>query len=278
MKKIILILFCTIAFIAYCAMQWKPATSNELTVTALNIGQGDAIYIRTPQGKDILIDGGRNRSVLSELGSVMPPYDHTLELVIATHPDADHIGGLAELPSSYTIETLITNGYTDKETAAAKELEQWQERGIRTIHAHRGWQLQIEENVWMDFLHPNAPPFHEDTNDDSIVLLLHYKEFEGLFTGDAPISVEQEVVQLGMLSDIDLLKVGHHGSKTSTSTELLEATHPEFAVISVGAGNEYGHPHAGPLLRLQQAGVQILRTDISGSIQCKTDGIQTQCQ
>lgn len=277
MKKIVAIIL-LVSFVFYVQSQWTPQESEELYIAMLDIGQGDAIYIRTPAGNDILVDGGIDRTVLSELGSVMPPYDHTLEMVVATHPDLDHIGGLAELPEAYDIEMLVISG-AQKDTAAAEALEHWKDDGVQTVTAFRGWRLDVEDGVWLEFLHPVPGTFHEDPNDDSVMFVLHYGEFSALFTGDAPTEIEQELVEEGWLSSIDLLKVGHHGSKTSTSRELLEVTRPEIALISAGYGNKFGHPHAGPLLRFQEFGVQVFRTDEQGRIECRvTRAADVQCQ
>lgn len=276
--KYILFFFGCVAFIVYCASQWKPLLSTELFIAALDIGQGDSIYIRTPQGTDILIDGGEDRAVIHELGEVMPPYDHTLEFVIATHPDADHIGGLPELTESYTVEHFIMNGDIIKNTAPAEALREWAQHDIETFTAYRGWNVTIEPDVWLEFVHPDPTHPHKETNDDSVMFILHYKEFSAMFTGDASSEVEQELIDAGILQDVDLLKVGHHGSKTSTSTAFLDALHPEGAIISVGEGNKFGHPHAGPLMRLEQRGIQIFRTDLSGRIECRSNGKQYTCE
>lgn len=270
MKKIYSIITGLVLFTAYCIWQWTPTASDYLQLTMLNIGQGDAIHIRTPHGTDILVDGGPNRSILSELGQVMPSTDHTIELVIATHPDADHIAGLVELPDAYTVQTLITNG-TTKSTGVSEALDRWEGEGVQVLHAARGWTMDIEEGLWLEFLHPDPPRFHEDTNEDSVVFLLHYGEFTALFTGDATIENEKEIVDHYSPStgfDVDLLKVGHHGSRTSTGQELIDATTPAIALISVGQENTFGHPHAGPLHRLQQGGAEIWRTDTHGRVVC----------
>lgn len=267
----------TIIFCLYVVHMWVPQLTDHMTIAILDIGQGDAIYIRTPSGTDILVDGGLDRRVLSELGSVMPPYDHTIELVIATHPDADHIGGLAELPENYRMNTLVTNG-VEKNTNVARSLDSWKSQGVHLLHAYRGWNMQIEKDVWLEFLHPNPPRFYEDANDDSVMFILHYKEFSMLFTGDASVAQEQELASAGLLEDIHILKVGHHGSRTSSSIELLEATTPETALISVGADNKFGHPHAGPLLRFTQNDIHVFRTDTDGRITCTTDGTAYACK
>ncbi|HLD22268.1 MAG TPA: ComEC/Rec2 family competence protein [Patescibacteria group bacterium] len=282
-KKFISIISIIVIFVGYCIYVWKPSTSQNLSIYMLNVGQGDSFYIRTPKGNDILIDGGPNRSVLSELGEVMPPYDRELELVIATHPDADHIAGLTELPDQLKIHTLFTNG-TETHTPFFESLAKWEKKHhIQVYVPYRGMRFDVEEGVWLEFLHPNPQAYHQDVNDDSIMFILHYNQFSALFTGDAPKEIEEEVVEhyslFGITTvDIDLLKVGHHGSKTSTSRTFLQATTPEVSLISVGADNTFGHPNAGVVARLQRAGIQVFRTDIQGKIFCTSDGFQFFCQ
>lgn len=255
---------------------------GELQIVMLNIGQGDAIYIRTPSGYDILVDGGPDRTVIHELGTVMPPYDHTLDMVIASHPDADHIAGLAELTDSYRVDTYIHSGVV-KETGFARELDNWgQQYGTHVLEAYRGWRLQIEEGLWLDFIHPAPPNFHAEVNDDSVMFVLHYNEFTALFTGDAAVEVEEEIIEYygptaSEILNVDLLKVGHHGSRTSTSQELLDMATPETALISVGWQNKFGHPHPEPMDRLEEMVPHIYRTDLQGRIHCRSDGFTHTC-
>lgn len=264
------ILFCIGAFVAWQQMQLP--TEPALQLTMLDIGQGDAIYIRTPQGQDILIDGGPDRRILYELGEVMPAHDHIIEYVIATHPDADHIAGLAELPEYYTIQRLLTPG-TTKDTGFSAALEQWQAQGIHVQEVKRGDRLTIEDGLTLDILHPVEGRRHPDVNDDSIVALLNYNGYRMLFTGDASAEIEQQLIAdphwRNELQQVDLLKVGHHGSRTSTSRELVNLMQPSIALISAGIDNKFNHPHAEPLHRLQQAQSAIWRTDIHGRIACR---------
>lgn len=257
-------------FVAYGFFSWTPLYTPELTVVMLNIGQGDAIYIRTPEGTDILIDGGPDRSVLFELGRVMPPLDHHIEYVIATHPDADHINGLVELPSMYTIGTLVMNG-DPRDTTAANALRSWQEQGISVVDVSRGDVLSAD--VPLTVVHPDPSETYEDTNARSLVLLMRYGDMDLLFTGDATVESEYEMMQWYVQTydkpiDVDLLKVGHHGSHTSTSAEFVKRTTPSIALISAGVENRYGHPHPSVITRLERAGVQVFRTDRDGRVRC----------
>ncbi|OGY86841.1 MAG: hypothetical protein A2233_05315 [Candidatus Kerfeldbacteria bacterium RIFOXYA2_FULL_38_24] len=277
MKKIIYSFIVLLFLILYPAWQWIPKTSSQLKIAVLNVGQGDSIYLRTPAGMDILIDGGPDRKVLSELGEVMPPYDHQIELVIATHGDSDHIAGLAELSEAYSVKTLITNG-DKKDTAFTQALSAWREQGVEVWPAYRGWHLELEQGITLDFLNPNPPNLHKDTNDNSVVCVLSYQGFSALFMGDAPLGIEDELLKAGLLKHVDILKVGHHGSRTSTGSKFLQTLTPAIALISVGFQNKFGHPHAAPLLRLKNRGVNVFRTDLQGRIICQTDGQAFSCQ
>ncbi len=257
---------------------WQPQNANELTVVMLNIGQGDAIYMRTPNGMDILIDGGPDRSILYELGAAMPAFDRQIELVIATHPDSDHIAGLMEATDRYGIAQLITNG-RGKDTHVAQQFFEWiEEWHIPHMSVHRGDRLDIEPGIWIEFLHPTTET-HEDTNDDSIVAILHHGEVDLLFTGDAASVIEEELITAYSTEalDVEMLKVGHHGSKFSTSSEWLRITTPDIALISAGKQNAYHHPHPSVQYRLRAAGAEILRTDQHGRVTCQSDGKTVTC-
>lgn len=271
-----------ILFVLWCAVTvlwaWRPLDEQYLTITMLNIGQGDSVYIQTPLGQDILVDGGRDRSVLYELGSVMPARDHVIEWVVATHPDADHIAGLSEIMDVYRVEHLFWNG-REKETASSDALlKKARDSNVQLLQPQRGDRIELEPHLTLEFFHPASELVHEDTNDDSIIFLLRYKEATSLFTGDASQNIEEELVRAyGERLNAKVLKVSHHGSRTGTSEAFVSAVHPRTALISAGVDNEYGHPHAAPLYRLQQAGAEIFRTDRHGRVRCTTNGDDFLC-
>ncbi|MFH1426828.1 MAG: MBL fold metallo-hydrolase [Candidatus Kerfeldbacteria bacterium] len=276
--SVTIIIVLVLSFVAYVRGQWVPATSDQLEIHMLDVGQGDAFHIRTPGGMDIVVDGGPDRSVVSELGRVMPPTDHTIELMIASHEDADHIAGLTELPDTYEIKTLITSGVASG-TNFSDELATWASDGVEVLQAHQGWLLHVEEGLDLLFFHPDPPNFHPDINDDSVVFLLRYRDFSALFTGDAPVEIEEQV--LGRFGDeiaeVDILKAGHHGSRTSTSRRLLEIMNSQITLISVGKDNTFGHPHAEVVRRLESFGSAVFRTDEDGPVTCLTNGSDFSC-
>lgn len=248
-------------------------SKDELTVAFLDVGQGDAILIETAQNQQILIDGGRNRAVLRELRKVMPFYDRSIDVVIATHPDADHIGGLPDVLERYEVATVIEPG-VEADTAVYKAFERLiEEKNIQRILARRGMMLALGDGAYLLILFPDRDVSGVGSNDASVVAKLVYGKTSFLFTGDVSLKIEEYLVALdGRNLDVDVLKVGHHGSKTSTSKVFIGFTSPEYAVVSAGAGNSYGHPHKEVLTALEGFGVSILRTDLQGTIIMTSDG------
>ena len=249
---------------------------NVLTVAFLDIGQGDAIFIEAPNGNQVLIDGGSNQAVLGALSEIMEPYDRTIDIIVATHPDKDHIGGLVDVLRRYDISRVIDSGlssdtgvYQEFEKSVAHEVEEGAERLV----ARRGMSLALGSGINLFILSPESVSAGMPSNDASIVSKLTYGAISFLLTGDAAMKVENRLVFLGgALLKSDVLKVGHHGSKFSTSALFLAHVLPVYSVISSGQGNPYGHPSKEALGRLEEAGANILRTDLSGSIVFLSDG------
>jgi competence protein ComEC len=271
-----------LAFLAVISLSiWLRILSapkeGELTVAVLNIGQGDSIYIQSPTGVEVLIDGGPDSSVLRELPTVMAYGDRTIDAVIATHPDADHIGGLVDLIPRYEVKNFIEPGIPGT-TATLQKLEA--EVDAANIHrekAYRGMWLDLGAGARLNILFPDfdvATLPKGKTNDGCVVAHLVYKNTSALFTCDAPQAVEDHLIAISTSTDLksDLLKVGHHGSKYSSSNEFLDAVAPIFAAISVGAHNRYGHPTQDALDRLAAHGTKIYRTDEVGTITFVSDG------
>jgi competence protein ComEC len=269
---------CTpIAILISCSLIWyailTQAQSNILKVSFLNVGQGDAIFIESPSGKQVLIDAGANSTVLKELSNVMAFHDRTIDLVIATHPDLDHIGGLPLVLQNFTVSFIAWSGL-ESNTAhdIAFQSAMIAEKGINIV-ALRGQSFDLGDGAELKILFPDRTLPQISPNYGSIVALLTYGEKSFLFTGDSPEAIENYLVSLdGNQLDIDVLKVGHHGSKTSSSEKFIQYTSPEYAIISLGQNNKYGHPHEQVLDILRASGAQILRTDKSGRITIKTNG------
>ncbi|MCR4284394.1 MAG: MBL fold metallo-hydrolase [Parcubacteria group bacterium] len=248
-------------------------TRYELLVSFLDIGQGDAIFIETPNGNQVLIDGGKNKKILEELGEIMPFYDKSIDIVIATHPDADHIGGLPEVIKNFDVNLVMEPGVSS-DTNVYKEFKKViNEKDIQTIQARQRMKINLDKNAYLEILFPNQDVEGWDTNDASIVARLIYGENSFLFTADSPQKIENYLASAYQDNlKTDVLKVGHHGSKTSSSEIFLGYTNPSYAIISAGKDNTYGHPHKEVIERLKDFDIPILRTDEISTIQIKSNG------
>jgi competence protein ComEC len=221
------------------------------------------------------------RQVLRELGQSISFFDKDIDVVVATHPDADHIGGLLPVLQKYKVDVFIEPGVTS-DTEAYTELRK--EVDIRVgegtlirIEARRGIKIDMGDGAILQILFPVRDPYFLESNTASIVARLVYGENEFLFTGDSPVEIERflalEAEQKIINIDADVLKIGHHGSRTSTSLEYMQAVSPEYAIISVGKDNRYGHPHKEVLDILDKFGAKIFRTDNDGRVVFKSDGL-----
>lgn len=248
-------------------------STKQLTVSFLDVGQGDAIYIESPTGAEVLIDGGRDRSVLRELTKRMGPLDRSIDIVIETHPDADHIGGLPGVFALYDVDAFISPG-VENDTNITEEVKgvAAQEPGGQTLTARRGQRIDIGGGAYIDILFPDRDVPGLETNTASIIARLVYGETSFMLTGDAPSSIEGWLVELdGAALESDVLKAGHHGSRTSTSDAWLKAVRPGAVVVSAGEGNSYGHPHAEVVERIEASGAALFTT-FDGAVTFVSDG------
>jgi len=244
-----------------------------LHVYFLDVGQGDAILIDSPDHKQMLIDGGRNRAVLSEIGKILPFGDRSIDMVLATHPDADHIGGLPEVIQNYDVDLFIESGVESDNKIDDELKREVEAKNIQTLIARRGMIINFGDGVRLQILFPNQDVTNWETNRASIVAKLIYGDKSFLLTGDSPIPIENVLLNLDRETlDVDVLKAGHHGSRTSTSLSYAEATSPKYAVISAGKDNSYGHPHKEVLDILEKVGAKIVSTIDSSTIEFETDG------
>ncbi|OHA89992.1 MAG: hypothetical protein A2832_01750 [Candidatus Zambryskibacteria bacterium RIFCSPHIGHO2_01_FULL_44_22b] len=247
--------------------------SGLLKVYFLDVGQGDAIFIDSPTHGQVLIDGGKNRRVLSQIDKALPFGDKTIDVVIATHPDLDHIGGLPEVISRYKVGLFIEPGVESDNTLDDELEKRVEEKNIPTLLARRGMVVNFGDGAKLQILFPNQDVSNWETNRASIVSKLTYGDSSFLLMADSPMAIEDVLVNLEpTLLDADVLKAGHHGSRTSTSPNFLKSVTPEYAVISAGKDNSYGHPHTEVLTNLTSIGAKILNTAESGTIQFETDG------
>ncbi|OHA90882.1 MAG: hypothetical protein A2665_00095 [Candidatus Zambryskibacteria bacterium RIFCSPHIGHO2_01_FULL_46_30] len=271
-REVILgILFLSNVFVWIAVYQRQPG--DILTVYFLDVGQGDAIFIDSPQHGRVLVDGGANRKVLSELGNILPFADKRIDVVVETHPDKDHIGGLPEVISRYEVGMFLEPG-VESENAIDDELKKRvRQKDIPDVLARRGMVLNFGDGVKLIMLFPTQDVTNWETNRASIVAKLVYGDKSFLLTGDSPIAIENVLINLEPnFLDSDVLKAGHHGSRTSTSLTYAEAVSPEYAVISAGEDNSYGHPHKEVLDILEKVGAKIVSTIESGTIKFETNG------
>ncbi len=244
-----------------------------LRVTFLDVGQGDAIFIESPTGIQMLIDGGPGRSVLRQLSEVMGFWDRHIDTVLLTHEDKDHVGGLPDVFSRYEIGTFVRTENQGESGEADLVDVRAEEEGSRVIYARRGMQFDLGGGAVLTVLFPDRDPSFLESNTSSIVARLTYGDTEFLFTGDSPQAIERYLIsQDSLFLDSDVLKLGHHGSKTSTSQEFVEAVDPDYAIVSAEKNSRYGHPHKEVVEVVTAQGATLLNTADLGSITFETDG------
>ncbi|MEZ4592194.1 MAG: MBL fold metallo-hydrolase [Chloroflexota bacterium] len=238
------------------------------------MGQGDATFIQTPSGRQILVDGGLYPSVLNDqVGRQMPFWDKEIDLLIATHPDADHVSGLVGVFDRYRVKTLITNGQSFGESPIYDEVlaaAAAQQTEIRPVQA--GESIEIGDGVRLEVVHPGPVLIEENRNENSVSMRLVYGDFTFLFTGDAEQAGEAEMLGAERPLNSLVFKAGHHGSNSSSSQPFLQAVQPQIIIVSAGVDNRFGHPAPEMLARAEAIGAVVLRTDELGTISVTTDG------
>lgn len=267
---------------------------GKLHITFCNVGQGDAAYIRTPSGQDMLIDGGPDDKVLTCLGKHMPFYDRTIDVVVLTHPQKDHMQGLIFVLERYTVKHFIIGVEGNDTDGFEKLAELVKSKKISVKNLYTGDKFYLgkveldvlwPERKWVaDNLSPsvsdlsylsnlNILGMSTDTqlNDFSYLLNLKYGDFSALFPGDGDIHIQPDILKVTVLQQVTVLKYPHHGSKTAMLPEFLDKLAPKLAVISVGK-NSYGHPTKEALDMLLDRSIQIRRTDTEGDIEITSDG------
>jgi competence protein ComEC len=266
--------------LALAVFAWRGVPDGRLHAHVLDVDQGDAIFIETPSGRQALIDGGPSPSVLlSRLGRRMPFWDRSLDLVVLTHPDDDHITGLVEVLERYRVDAVI---FRDMgcEDAVCQRWEALLAGGETTVHrGEAGLEIALDRGVRMEVLHPGAELLGAQRfNDNSLVTRLSYGQVSLLLTGDIEATAEQALLADGVDLRSTVLKVAHHGACTSSTAAFLGAVDPEVAVISVGEGNDFGHPCDAVVERLEMAldegggAKRLFRTDWDGTVEVVSDG------
>jgi len=293
-KKFTLLVFGFLVFsntLAWIAV-FEFSESQFLRVFFFDVGQGDAIFIITPQGHQILIDGGPDSTVLEKLGQAMPFWDRSIDLIVLTHPEQDHISGLIEVLKRYKIDYVLWTGVVRDTSEYKKWVSLLENQDSEIVMAEVDRRVKAGK-VLLDVLYPFENLEGQsinNTNNTSIILRLVFGKTSFLFTGDAYKSVERKLVREALDNESfvvtsDILKIGHHGSKTSSVEDFLVVVEPEIAVISLGGDpeaegencdnqkrNRYKHPSCEVLANLQKYGIKVLRTDEQGDIKISSDG------
>lgn len=255
--------------------------NGRLHVIFCNVGQGDAIFIRTPKGLDLLVDGGPDDKVLNCLSRHMPFWDRKLEMIILTHPHADHFNGLIPVLKRYTVLSFVSEKLANN-SLGFREFSKELEREKSTIrYLYKGESFKTKDNVFFrivaptkSFLDLTSPRGEIGKSGEfaSLVTLVSFREFNLLLTGDSQVEELKEGIESEYLPKIEVLQVPHHGSKTGLDDEFLGRVRPSLAVISVGKNNRYGHPSPQILEMLQNKKIKILRTDLDGELELISDG------
>jgi len=272
-----LIILCVIGsymFVQYIEVNGLGFKRQGLDVYFLNVGQGDATLFYTETREVILVDGGPDMSVLYELGKSLPFYERTIDLMILTHPDSDHLNGLLDVLERYRVKKIMYTDIVDNSDTYKifKDLVAFEGAEIIIVKGEENLHFgELEVNILYPTQSIQGKSFI-DTNESSIALRLSYDSIDFLLTGDMPQAQEIGLIKNNHIVESEVMKAGHHGSKTSSAVEFLHAVKPQYAVISAGVDNSYGHPHYRVLQNFENIGTDILRTDEVGTIHVYTNG------
>ena len=235
----------------------------------LDVGQGDSIFIKTPENHQILIDGGPQNKVIEELGEVMPFFDKSLDLVVLTHPHADHIDGLVEVLKRYRVDNVLVTGVNYENPTYKEFLKEIKYQKINLYVAEADVDFKFGKVVF-DLIYPQKQLTGENfsnLNNSSIAMKILYKSKKILLTGDLEIETEEKSLKSGVSLEADIFKAGHHGSRTSSTWKFLEKIDPEIVVIQVGKNNKFGHPHKETLENLEKLEIEkVYRNDLNGRV------------
>ncbi|PIV46993.1 hypothetical protein COS21_02365 [bacterium (Candidatus Gribaldobacteria) CG02_land_8_20_14_3_00_41_15] len=251
------------------------SAAKNLEVDFLDVGQGDAILIKAPGGQNILIDGGPDKVILKRLAENLAWWDKTIDLMILTHPHDDHVAGLIEVLKRYQVEKILYTGVTHNAPNYLAWLKLVREKKVQMLIIDKPQIIKLGAESQLEILYPDQSLLAKavsDLNQSSIVMMLAYGKNKFLLTGDAGEEVERKLIDSGTNLSAEVLKVGHHGSQSSTSEEFLNQVKPNLAVISVGKDNDFGHPSLRTVKRLERAGAEIYRTDEKGTVRIESDG------
>ncbi|MBU4375766.1 MBL fold metallo-hydrolase [Patescibacteria group bacterium] len=273
--KILLILGMVLVLTAVPIFWLNFEASGDLEIDFFDVGQGDAIFIKTPMGQNILIDGGPDDKIIDRLSENLAWWDKQIDLMVLTHPHSDHVAGLVDVINRYKVKKILYTGVIHDSPDYLTWLELIRDRGIPLVIIDRPQTVKLGEDCYLDISHPLESMLGKEVpnlNNSSIVVKLIYKETKFLFTGDIESEVEQKLLEYKVDLSADVLKTAHHGSDTSGTLEFLTAVNPRIAIIQVGAENDFGHPSLRVVKRLERMGVKIFRNDLDGTVKLISDG------
>jgi competence protein ComEC len=269
-KKLLIIIFSFLilgAFVVDNNGSVRGIGDENLVVYFLDVGQGDATLIRIPNGNDILIDGGPDNTLIQKLGQYLPFYDRTIETIILTHPDSDHITGLVEVINRYDVEEIITTGVLHDTDVYELFLELVDDKNINTKIIDSPQVIDLGGGVNFNIFVPNKS-FDginvSDINNTSIAGKIIYASTSVMFTGD--LETEEELLDLGFNLKSDIYKSGHHGASNANDKDFIASVGPKYSIISVGEDNRFGHPNYRTIRNLEKARSIIYRTDMAGDL------------
>lgn len=248
---------------------------GNLHLKIYDVGQGDSIFIKTPKGSTVLIDGGPDDQVLKNLSWDLGFFNRTIDVMILTHPHADHVTGLTDVLKRFNVRRIIFDSPGESLTfkAFVRETERQKKAGAEVYTVKSGDRVKLGETS-LDILWPEVveSSTSANPNDLSIVALLRFRDFEALLPGDQEVGEAEKMLATVKVPAVEVLKVAHHGSKNGVSRKILSLLRPKISIISAGKNNKYGHPSPQTVKMLQDFGSKLLRTDLNGTVEIITDG------
>jgi len=248
----------------------------KLHVFFLDVGQGDSILIQTPNMQFILIDGGPDNSVLEKIGGIIPFYDRSIDLVILTHPHADHVSGLVDVLRNYDVKEIMITGVNFHNSVYDEFLRLIELYDIPIVYADAMYDYELG-SVYIDILWPFLnvkDDVFDNLNDSSITFRVFYHDFDVYLSGDLEIDGAKKLVDAGLDLSADVMKASHHASRTGILDSLLKKINAVDVVISCGVDNKYGHPHVEALDAFDKFNMKTFRTDVDGSVEVVSNGIK----
>lgn len=271
LKFLVLIFLLILTIFLWANVIWF--SNKNLKIAFMDIGQGDAIFIKSPDGNKIIVDGGPGESLMKILPKQLSFFDKDIDMIVITNPDKDHFEGFIPLLQRYYVPVVLTSGIRPLDNQVYLQfLKLAEDKKVKEVVANKGQIISIGGGAFMEVIFPDRDVSALSHNDGSVVIKLIYKDISILLTGDTTEKMEKYFTAYNFDLKSDVLKVAHHGSKTSTSEDFLKKVSPKIAIISAGIGNSYGHPHKEVLDRLENAKIKVFGTYEFGSIALESDG------